>query len=573
VKVAFGNVRQRVAIGSPIALYHERSMHRLNVRTTGSLLALALGLALSACGSIAEQDPDGSVTPDVQVEPGDFTLSAPASSFVRPDGTQDLAVSVVRGTGFTDPVALSITGLPAGVTAEPVTVAADATSATVHFTAAASAVVGAQATLDLVASGGTREHTANVRFIVAGAPGALDTTFGDGGTVIEGVSQTASDYAVGAWPQDDGKIVAVANSGGIVLLRFVASGDLDSGFGTAGKVTETFSDLGAVGVPSGHALPQRDGSIVVVGAADVDPATDVSQLDIFVRRYTKDGARDAAFTGRRLPFSTLSTSLRALAIGPNDEIVLGGTYGVMNGTDDFVARLDAGGEPDTLFGSGGMRSINLGTDDNLGGVAVGKGGEIYVACGVSGYLTNAGYLLHFTRTAGQDTSFAGDGARELVHSSGLHQSYPTGVAVDADDTIRVWGSTYTTIFDAEATVWRFDATGAAVRSFNEDGIWILGNGTATENPPSDTANSVGVAGSYFIAGLRMVNFAPTGLVISQVDAAGEAVPGFGTAGMVTTTLPFQAYATIANPDERRVTFVGGAGGYGTDNTALVRIWY
>ena len=90
-------------------------------------------------------------------------------------------------------------------------------------------------------------HTADTAAAVAA--GALDPTFGIGGTVTTDFTG-ATDVAFAVALQTDGKIVAagVTHDGlnNIALARYNSDGTLDASFGTGGQVTANFAGVGAV---------------------------------------------------------------------------------------------------------------------------------------------------------------------------------------------------------------------------------------------------------------------------------------------------------------------------------------
>ncbi|MBL8312054.1 MAG: hypothetical protein JNL19_16655 [Burkholderiales bacterium] len=123
----------------------------------------------------------------------------------------------------------------------------------------------------------TETHFCVARY---GDAGALDTTFGGGGTVITtfGLIDTASALAL----QADGKIVVAGDCPGVnnadyCLARYNANGDLDASFGSGGKVTTAIGS----DVDRASALAvQPDGKIVVAGYC-----RNGSNYDFCVARY------------------------------------------------------------------------------------------------------------------------------------------------------------------------------------------------------------------------------------------------------------------------------------------------
>ncbi len=131
----------------------------------------------------------------------DFSLSlAPASLSITVGSSGQTAVSVAAINGFTDKVTLAITGLPAGVTAAPVsTQASVGTPDAVVFTVSSSATAGITP-ITITGTDGTLLHTATLSLSVVAPAGAPDFSFSVnpgsltiavGGTAQAGLSATA----------------------------------------------------------------------------------------------------------------------------------------------------------------------------------------------------------------------------------------------------------------------------------------------------------------------------------------------------------------------------------------------
>ncbi len=102
---------------------------------------------------------------------GDFSLSAaPATISLTAGGaTQQVTVTVTAINSFSSPVAVAISGLPAGVTAVPVSLSVSpGGSQTITLTAAASAAAGTSA-ITLTGSSGSLSHTATFTLTVTAA--------------------------------------------------------------------------------------------------------------------------------------------------------------------------------------------------------------------------------------------------------------------------------------------------------------------------------------------------------------------------------------------------------------------
>jgi uncharacterized delta-60 repeat protein len=118
----------------------------------------------------------------------------------------------------------------------------------------------------LVVGGFSGKHSALVRY---GASGSLDVTFGVGGKIVAPIAADKDgieDVAV----QPDGKLVSVGyftigNIDWFVVLRYMATGQLDATFGVGGKAEPPIgnADASAIAV-------QPDGKLVVAGSASSD---------------------------------------------------------------------------------------------------------------------------------------------------------------------------------------------------------------------------------------------------------------------------------------------------------------
>ena len=133
-------------------------------RVFGVWVGLLVCLVLTSCG--------GPSKPAVM---GDFSLAlAPASVTLVPGGAgQQISVDAVSASGFTGMVTVGITGLPAGVTAQPAMLTLTPGSAqNVTVTAAATAAA-ASTMLTLTGSSGTLSHSATVAVTIS-APAPPD---------------------------------------------------------------------------------------------------------------------------------------------------------------------------------------------------------------------------------------------------------------------------------------------------------------------------------------------------------------------------------------------------------------
>ncbi|MGQ0639597.1 MAG: beta strand repeat-containing protein [Gemmatimonadaceae bacterium] len=149
-------------------------------------VALALGcstLVLAACGEDDEPTPPtraftmtvAPTTLSVQAggAPSAIALSdaGGASANISAAGTGTLDVTVTRTGGFTGSVALTVEGLPAGVTASAATIAGSSATGTITITAAAAAAPGPTTITVRGAGEGVSPRTATVQLTITAAPG------------------------------------------------------------------------------------------------------------------------------------------------------------------------------------------------------------------------------------------------------------------------------------------------------------------------------------------------------------------------------------------------------------------
>jgi uncharacterized delta-60 repeat protein len=242
------------------------------------------------------------------------------------------------------------------------------------------------------------------------ASGALDPTFGSGGTVqfTPAPGFGASDVAL----QTDGKILlAGVVSGGAgrgldaVVTRLNSDGSLDGSFGDGGSKLIDF----AGGRNFAEAVTvQTDGKILVAGdAAD----TARQDEDFALARLTPDGQFDPAFgvAGRvRTDFPGASAGAMAVTVQPDGKIVAVGRAGESFNTlcsprcSYALARYNPDGSLDSSFGGGGLVAQGFDLPTTAQAVVVQADGKIVVA--------GSGRVVRFTRRGDLDPVFGNGGS-------------------------------------------------------------------------------------------------------------------------------------------------------------------
>ncbi len=364
------------------------------------------------------------------------------------------------------------------------------------------------------------------------APGDLDTTFGSGGKVTTDFNFSgASSVAV----QADGKIV-VAGSGefgySIALARYHANGSLDNSFGNGGRVVTFVRGRSSA---SGIAI-QADGKIVIAGFS----GSSSSVGSFVVVRYENNGSLDTSFDGDGKVIIDMGNfnSASDIVIQPDGKIVVVGRSGVI-GTGNYafaVARLNSDGSLDASFDGDGRVITSLGSYSfGAAAVALQTDGKI-IAAGNSGstYSTADFALVRYNADGSLDASFDGDGKVITAVSSSFDGAY--AVAVQTDGKIVAAGSSQRIMM----AVVRYNINGSLDTSFDGDGI-VLTPGIDDAYASSVVIQSNGkiVAAGAFYPNFALVRYNPNG----SLDTS------FGGDGIVTT-----------NFDEPGFPGDGGVGG-------------
>ena len=344
------------------------------------------------------------------------------------------------------------------------------------------------------------------------APGDLDSTFGLGGVVTS--PARAMDSVNDALVQSDGMtVVAGIDVGGIKLVRYTASGALDSGFGSAGVVSTPTG--GGAYVDYAVALDrQTDGKLVV--AASVRSWPTGNSLGLWLVRYTSAGALDSSFGTGGIAVDSSSSKPRAVKVQADGKILIAG---------DTLLRFNANGTKDSAFGSAGavasvVPGFNPGETYQVSfyDVIEQSDGKL-VAAGWDRY---NGVVLRFLANGTLDTSFGTAGVASLP-GAGFRS-----VALQADGKILAGGG---------SSVLRLQANGSVDTAFGSGGVV-----TTLLSPEESRLDLLAVQGDGKIiaAGKAWLPITPghygTRFALVRYTDAGVLDSDFGSAGIVTTLL-------------------------------------
>ncbi len=282
---------------------------------------------------------------------------------------------------------------------------------------------------------------------------------------------------------------AVENSGSngfqfdFGVLRFNTNGSLDSSFGNGGTVVTDFGPTSDIFEVAGVAIEPGTNAIVVAGSVQNPPEF---PLSFALARYNaKDGSLDTSFgTGGEVVTTTApgtSTTATGIAIQKSDGaiIVSGTTMGEdsnQNTTEDLtVARYKAAnGSLDTSFGTGGevLTSFGTGSLTTGSGVTVQADGKILAAASVGGEVVGGFGLARFTSKGALDTGF-GTGGKVITNIPMPAFMTATSEAIQSDGKIVVAGAASVmgvgNLPISEIVLTRFSKDGSLDKTFGTNG--------------------------------------------------------------------------------------------------------
>jgi uncharacterized delta-60 repeat protein len=195
--------------------------------------------------------------------------------------------------------------------------------------------------------------------------GRLDRRFdGDGRAVTNLEEGNATDVLV----QPDGKVIVVGSSANrLVLMRYDRTGALDSSFGSDGTV------LDGLGGFVGHGAAALDGSGRILVATSHNCAPCPSSL----ARFTRDGRLDPSFgRGGRTFLPTRSLQLQAVAVARGKIIAAGAEW--FGRRRLVIARLAPSGHLDLSFDRRGLAALPVPRTTFVNDVAIQRNGRIVV---------------------------------------------------------------------------------------------------------------------------------------------------------------------------------------------------
>lgn len=418
--------------------------------------------------------------------------------------------------------------------------------------------------------------------VAGAAPGDLDPTFGDGGRV--GLLTSEEDVLVkGVAVQADSKVLlaggedAGPGSSNTIVVRLLANGELDPGFGQNGKVTLVIaggSEARAVAV-------QPDGKIVVVGAAKPG-----ATYDFMIARLNADGSPDGSFGGGDgiaiVPVGSAFDEAEAVAIGPSGHILATGRTDLANNKQGAgVAVLKADGEPDPAFTGTGTLVVKTPSEEQDQGVAIAErpDGRIVIGSSTGAGAGNGFTLVQLTAAGLPDPEFGGGDGVVVTPIEGAGSAkgriedfvlLPDGGIVASGYGFDLVGSPAKPESKSAAIAYAPNGDVSEVFGDNKSGIFSRRIGDASyagaiERTPS---GQLLLAGDYEIGGNRA-------LQAQRLEPFGNLDQTFGSGGqlLLPTNPPTDEYFQEAalDPEERLVVLSTAYIGGGKTTVTVTRI--
>lgn len=291
------------------------------------------------------------------------------------------------------------------------------------------------------------------------ATGALDTNFGENGTILYNSPVNALDggfalvldsldnlYVTGYTENSDGNY-------DMLLMKYNSVGSLDSSFGNNGIVVN-HNAAGGNGNDGAQGITLDNNNNIYISGVSENADTG---MDIAIWKYKSDGSPDTSFGNNGVALFDGNSGGYDLAFDTavNQEGSLYVTGGVEDYQGDYnmvVLKLHANGRIDDSFGEGGIvidRDWELTDNNNVGiSLELDSHGNVYVGGGYD----NSMALWKYDADGLADADF-GDNGRILIEINGASDGY--GMQIDASNQLFITGWSRNTDGDADMSLWKF----------------------------------------------------------------------------------------------------------------------
>jgi uncharacterized delta-60 repeat protein/uncharacterized repeat protein (TIGR01451 family) len=325
---------------------------------------------------------------------------------------------------------------------------------------------------------------------------------------------------------------------------WAAPGDLDTTFGSAGKLVQPIGPRHAQLLA---ATLQPDGNVVAAGFAE-QSATAPHDRDFLLVRLNADGSFDSGFGGgdgivtQPVSGGAQDDTANAVALGPGGTIYAAGTTdpaGAGDSADFAIARFTSAGLPDTGFSADAVQTHSVGTVvDGALALAVQPADGKPVLAGPAGSTANGFHVLRLDATTGAlDASFNAGGAtpgrHEIDFTAGFGFDFASALALQGDR-ILVAGTANASSADADLALARLESDGTL-----DTAGFGAGTGTVqTARAGKQNLNALTLDGDGRIVVAGSEGFNPLDFLVARYGGDGAIDNSFDGDGVQTT--PFVA---------------------------------
>jgi uncharacterized delta-60 repeat protein len=456
-------------------------------------------------------------------------------------------------------IAITMTGLPQGVTAASLTIPSSASTGDLEIAVASDV---AQGPIDLMMKGQAASSDASasaiLSLIVGGPPGTLDTTFAPNGPMSDVFGMNAQPANLFVSSDDHiyvfGQCIGAAGSYACIA-RLNADGVLDNAYGTSGIAWLT--DISYYDSPNANAAALLPDGRIVLGTTTTNN----------IAAYTMVSADGKSNTTTALAADSSAGAtgyhVQSMAVAPD-----GSTFIVFDADDAMgIAKLASDGNRlDLAFGNGGYASaalvaaaFNTRASSSIGIVVRPEGKIVIVGQWSAGSMQQGYGILQLDESGAYDTSFGTDGQTTFLSAM---MNDPTHNPVLLTD-----GRVISAIFAGNWDIMAFKADGTGLDTTFGTGSGMLW--PADEQPESWAPNpyvTLDHQNRLLIAGTAEVG------CVWRYDDKGMPDSSFGTNGRMEIPFPTDSSASGAIPvlvqSDGRIVVVSTS----NDAVALSRYW-
>jgi uncharacterized delta-60 repeat protein len=349
------------------------------------------------------------------------------------------------------------------------------------------------------------------------------------------------------------------------LSAQASAGELDSTFGSGGKVTTNFFNIPGVFFPDrASALAvQSDGKIVAVGVAQGLETN--FRPNFAIVRYKSDGSLDSGFgSGGKVvtDFFDNGASAFAVAIQPDNKIIAaGGASGSF-----ALARYNTNGSLDMTFGTSGKVTTSFFNNSEAiaTAIALQSDGKIVVAGSAISPITTYDFAVARYNTDGALDSSFGSGGKVTTDFFGKADQ-ALSVALQVDGKIVAAGLALNITRDDDFALTRYNTDGTP-----DSGFGSGGKVTTDIAGLFDIAHALALQADGKIVVVGDAAALPqSGGVLIRYNPNGSLDTTFGSSGKIFSNFLGNANDVAIQPGEK-IIVAGVAGEFGNFDFGLMR---